>query len=175
LENRSVISINARGSALIVLLGLILLLTLGAGFHLIQVEQALKGRRRFVELEERKRALQYIFLSIDCPATFASAGINPLNAAQCPSASTDGDEKPPYLRLRRRSLATTQPYWLSGDLNPDGTTRIGDWLVRISCSTTEKTLVVKSIDRLGKERLGSVGQNLFGVGPDLLPLCASSF
>lgn len=87
---------------------------------------------------------QTILASIDCEKTLQDAGIDPnnFNDPSCNSSSAPGGETGPFLRLRRKSPGAAVDY-LTNPLGADQSAKMGDWNIRVSCSKTEHSLVVR--------------------------------
>jgi hypothetical protein len=93
-----------------------------------------------------------IATSVDCPGSFASALGGAIDQAapggKC--SSTSDDQKGPYMRLFRRTLAGPREVGTFDAAH--GVVRLGGYALRVSCSRQEESLIVRAakMDASGK-------------------------
>lgn len=99
-----------------------------------------------VKLDSELASLrQLITNSLDCGAIFSAAGIDPMSpGSSCGSTSAAGGQVGPYLPLFRRTATSTVPLGTFRTSSPlAGTTQIGNYYLRTTCSASEQSLVVR--------------------------------
>lgn len=96
-----------------------------------------------LKIKAAKKLIQsYLMNSVDCATTFAQNNIsNPLDANQCPALSTGPLDKPLDLYGTVNNSPTILGQKQSGAFN--GMMLIGGFLVKASCSSSEKSLIVR--------------------------------
>lgn len=167
------IMFNEKGQGLLQVLiagGLLSLISLGV---MRVMATAMKGRAQIKSLTSQDMLRTSLLSGIDCAGTMASAGVDPASpGSSCTSTSAQGGQTGPYLRLRRRSPSGSVVYF-GTPLDADGATTVGGKRIRVSCSESEQTLVVRAIDTT--ETDWDRGNALIvGTGPNALPACFSA-
>jgi len=163
---------NKIGMSLVaVLVALALVATLM--MSLIQLlKTGFVGQRTIASRTDLAMVRQTIHAYIDCEGTFASEGIDPKNPGDnCQSTSAIDSQQGPFLRLRRFNL-NNSVQWLTEELRNDEYARLASWFIRVSCSESEQTLVIRAAQLVGGELDWYSPQSLlFGTGARSLPLC----
>lgn len=143
----------------------------------------MRANRRFELRGELETTRRLIYENLDCTTTFSKAGIDPTNPnGKCPSTSTSSaTQKGPWITLYRHTAdGSTRAFSV-----PDPSTGIatlGNWSMRVSCSETEQSLVIRVARPVGndfaKDPLtgklmdwDNPGALIAGGVPPVMPLC----
>ena len=137
-----------------------------------------RSSRKIASAVGMEIARQSIAAYIDCESTFQAGASDAkcydpvtVTALTCPLTSLASNFTGPSFRLARRT-ANGGTMWLTDPLAADGTTRFGDTVLKVGCSMTDQSLIVKIAPyEAGKSLDWANAKILFGSGPGLTPLC----
>lgn len=132
------------GAGLVESLVGVALLGLGMGVFFKVSQDSYKSISHSKDKGDRSLIKQAVITYVDCDDTFEEAKITDDNIKNL-CTSSFANQKPPFLRLRR--LSKGDPLYLGSPLIKKGplrgSSRIGNWYVRTTCSSSENSLVIK--------------------------------
>ncbi len=136
---------NISGATLLeVVVASLLLILVVVGFSTV-FSYIFRGSKKLADQVESIALTHLLYESINCDTTFTDNAIDlKVPGGRCNSTSLANGQMAPFLRLRSKTWNNSSS-WLTGPLETDGSTRLGKWWLRVACSDSEQSLVIRAV------------------------------